>query len=340
MKRGFAFFAVLLVAALYAGSALARAGYIHDMTGSVTLRGGDQTPRAVKTGDLVYSGQTVATGERSSAVVKFEDGQVMVLPERSAFTVEKYMYNTQNVRESSASFRLLQGGLRFITGVIGSTNRDALRISAGTATIGIRGTDGVVIIDAITQAVTAAVNAGAVAMQTPAGNVNISSGSISSSAPGTPPTPPAPSAQAIGAVAQTLNSLAAAQNIPVNTPVVVQASARAAAAQAQAAELRARAAASPQDSGLQLQAQQATQQATDALGAAITAAQGAFQQAIQAGAVPPSPPVPPPGSSAPAPSSLSGPEGTATTAPASTTSTPSGTGSGGGGAGGGLASPN
>jgi hypothetical protein len=36
---------------------------------------------------------------------------------------------------------LLSGGMRFITGVIGGTRKEAIAMKAGTATIGIRGTD-------------------------------------------------------------------------------------------------------------------------------------------------------------------------------------------------------
>lgn len=329
MKRALVLAAALLAAALFAGSALARVGYVHDLTGTATVRTGNQPPRPLRVGDLVDQGQTVATGEGSSAVIKFEDGQVMVLSERSAFTVQRYVYNKQRVRDSGASFELLRGGLRFITGVIGSTNRN-VRITAATATIGVRGTDASLFLDAVTQIVTAAVSVGAIAMGTPLGSTDLGIGNFSAAGPNAAPSTPAPTAQAVAAVAQTLNTLAAARNIPVNTPVVVDTSARAAAAQAQAADARAKAAAAPQDTALQQQAQQATQQAADALAVAVTAAQQAYQQALQAGATPPAPPAPPPAPPAPAP------EGTGTTGP-TTTTTPTGTtGTGGGG----TASPN
>src|SRR5437899_9573951 len=155
-------FAVVVAAllALCAGSAFAQAAYVHAMTGTATAVTGT-AQRALKTGDVLDSGTTVSTGARSSAVIKFEDGQVMVLAESSSFRIVDYSYNKQRVAQSNAVFSLLQGGLRFISGVIGSTNRNNFRMTAGTATIGIRGTDGTVTIDAVTQAVTVAVNAGA-----------------------------------------------------------------------------------------------------------------------------------------------------------------------------------
>jgi hypothetical protein len=280
----------------------------------------------------VETGTIVSTGDRSTAVIKFEDGQIMALAERSSFRIVEYRYVKQRVSASNAVFALLRGGLRFVSGVIGSTNRNSFRVNAGSATIGIRGTDGSLTYDPVTQAVVAAVSAGALAMDTPQGPQTIGVGQFSSFTPGQAPTIPAPTAQATAAVQQVLSNLAS-QTMPINTPVVVAASARAAAAQANAKQLAAQAAAQPSNTGLQLAAQQAADQAQQALGAAITAAQDAYQSAIQGGAVPPAPPAP-----LPLDTDTTGATGT----DPGTSSTPTGgAGAGGGGTGTGTtASPN
>ena len=326
-------FAVLVSAllALCAGNAFAQAAYVHDMTGSATATVGT-TQRALKIGDTIDAGSVISTGDRSSAVIKFEDGQVMALTERSSFRIVEYKYNKQRVSQSSAVFAMLQGGLRFISGVIGSTNRNSFRMTAGTATIGIRGTDGTVTYNSVTQAVIAAVNAGALAMETPQGTQNIGVGEFSSFTPGQSPTVPQPTAAATAAVQTVLDNLAATQNLPINTPVVVSASALAAAAQANARQLAAQAAAQPGNAALQTAAQDAAKQAQDSLSTAIQAAQDAYKAAIDAGAVTPAPGAsPPPGTS--------GTTDTTTTT-TGTSSTPSGGAGAGGGGGGGTASPN
>ncbi len=316
---------------LCAASAYAQVAYVHDMTGAATATVGT-AQRALKIGDVLESGSTISTGEKSSAVVKFEDGQVMALTERTSFRIVDYRYNKQRVSQSSAIFSLLQGSLRFITGVVGSTNRNSFRMNVGTATIGIRGTDGSVTFDPVTQAVVAAVNAGALEMATPQGTQNIGLGNFASARPGEAPSLPAPTAQATAAVRQTLNALAATQNLPVNTPVVIAASAAAAAAQAQARQLAAQAAAQPNNPVLQAAAQTAAQQAAQALAIAVQSAQDAYQAAVQAGAVPPAPAAPP---LAP----LSEPtSSTSTESPATSTSGTSSTPAGGSGSGGGGSS--
>ena len=207
-------------------------------------------------------------------------------------------------------------------------------MNVGTATIGIRGTDGIVTYDSVTQAIVAAVNAGAVEMSTPQGTQTIGVGNFSSVSAGQGPTVPLPTPQATAAVQQTLNNLAV-RAVPINTQVVVTASALAAAAQANATQLAAQAAAQPGNADLQKAAADAAKQAQDSIATAIQAGQQAFDTAVkEGGAQVPAPPAPPPGP----PSGTTGT--TSSSSVEGTTGTPSGGSGSGGGGGGGTASPN
>jgi hypothetical protein len=324
MPRLLAFLLAALLT-LGSGAALAQAGYVHDLTGTATATAAGGAARNLKIGDTVDAGATITTGANSSAVIKFEDGQIMALAADSSFRVVDYRYNKASVRDSSAVFAFLRGGLRFISGVIGSTNHSNVRVNAGGVTIGLRGTDGSLAIDAVTQAVVAAVNAGAIVMANQQGSRVINAGQFSSALPNEAPTVPAPTPEATAAVRAVLDFLAAIQNLPINTPVVVQVSARAAAAQAEARALAARAAADPNNQDLQRAAQEAGLQAQTALANAINAAVQAYQDAIKGGAVAPEPPAPPP--PPPVPGGDQPPTGT------STTTSPTGAAGAGGGGG-------
>ncbi len=361
-------------------AAWANAAYVHDLTGKATMTAAGGGPaRALKIGDLIDQGTTLRTEADGNLTVKFEDGQVMVLRENTTFRVSEYVYNKQKISDSRAVFNLLSGGMRFITGVIGATNPRSFRLTAGTVTMGIRGTDGDMTFNAITQAVTAAVNAGVVEIATPLGVQTVPANTFTTASPNTPPTPPAPTTQAPAAVQAAVAKSLAQANVPVNTPVVVQASANAAVAQAQLQQATAQAAqAQTQAQAAQAAATSAAEQnqpnaaalaalaqaavataaqaATDAtvaatlaqqaLSTAVQAAQAAYTQAINNGAVQPAAPAAKPGAS----SSTTGTTGTtgttSTTGTTGTTgsatsssSTPSG-GAGGGAGGGGTASPN
>jgi len=303
--------------ALCAGNAFAQAAYVHGMTGTATATTGS-TQRALKIGDLIDSGSVVSTGDKSSAVIKFEDGQVMALAERTSFRIVDYRYDKQRVSQSSAVFSLLQGGLRFITGVIGSTNRNSFRMTAGTATIGIRGTEGMVMYDTATQAVVAAVLAGAVDVLTAQGTQNVVVGLFTSVTPGQAPATPQAIALATPAVQQVMNNLRV-QGMPINTPVVVKSSAAAAAAVANAVALAFQANAQPGNAALQAEAQNAALAAQSLLATAIQDAQQALDQAIKEG-----------GATAPQPGAADLPS-----APTGATTDPGVTPAGSGGSGGG-----
>jgi hypothetical protein len=293
MARLFAVLAATLLA-ICAGGAFGQAAYVHDMTGTATATTASGQ-RALKIGDLLDPGTTVSTGDKSTAVVKFEDGQVMSLAEGTSFRIVDYRYNKARVSQSSAVFSLLQGGLRFVTGVIGATNRNNFRMTAGTATIGIRGSIGDLQYNAITQAVLVAVRQGALTLTSPEGQVNLNLGQFSSLAAGQAPTQPLAIAQAAPAVAAAFNRLAVTTaSLPSNMPVVLRASATAAAAAAAAVVLQNQAKLPGATPAQVAAAETAMKVAQDSLATAIAAAEQAFTAVQGAGAVAPAPVVLPP----------------------------------------------
>ncbi len=289
-----------LAVAIFAAAAAQRAdaaagGYVHAVTGSATLQSADGSPRPLKAGDLVQSGDIVASAGDGTAIVKLEDGQVMLLGVASAFRVTEYSYDKSKMGESRAVFGLLKGALRFITGMLGATHKEVVKVAAGAATIGIRGTDVTVIYDPATGIVTVVVNSGAVDLMTLGGTRTINAGSYAVASRNAIPSLAHRVGTAPASVLATASAMLTMPNVPVNTPVSLEASAAAVAAQARAEELQAKAAANPQDAALKEQAAQAQQQATQALDAAAAAAQKALQDALDAGGVLPAtaaPPVP------------------------------------------------
>ena len=287
--RQAAVWSLFAILAALSNMAWAAAGYVHQVSGAVRMENGSATTDKVKAGDMFDSGATFRTAADGKVVIKFEDGQIVSLQPNTAFRVEGYSFNANNPKAGTSALKLFQGAMRFVTGLIGSTNRNNVSLAAGTATIGIRGTDITVLVDATTQAVEAAIAAGAAVLQTPQGVSNIAVGQFVSHRPDSPPTSAAPVAAGRAALQAVVTALQAAP-IPVNTPVVVASAARAAAAVAQARAAQAAAAADPGNAQLQAQAERAEQQAEAATQTAVAEAQAALQTAIQNGAVPPAPP--------------------------------------------------
>ncbi len=95
-------------------------------------------------GTALETGDTLRTEAASQTRLDFADGTQVLLRPQSVFKVEKYRYNEAKPQEDGALLRLLKGGLRTVTGLMGKRRPDAFQLGAGTATIGIRGTDFVV----------------------------------------------------------------------------------------------------------------------------------------------------------------------------------------------------
>ncbi|MBE0619352.1 MAG: FecR domain-containing protein [Burkholderiales bacterium] len=268
--------------------------YVHELTGTLQLQYGKSAPQDLKIGSTIEPGGILSTGDQSSAVVKFEDGQLMVMQPNSRFAVRQYDFVKTNVAKSSAVFELLRGGLRFVTGMIGATNKKSFKLTAGTATIGIRGSDGYAEFDPVADAVNVAVLAGALAISNPLGTTGIGVGTFSTSTRNAAPGRPSPLAQATPAVKASLAAVAA-KTLPINTPAVVQAAAKAAVAKAaaDAADLAVQAATTDAErQAAQLAADQARAEADDALQTAVQEAQAVMDAAVQNGGVVPEPAAP------------------------------------------------
>ena len=138
MKKLAAF--VALVTLFFAGLALANTATLTAVTGSVQAQAGTAPARALRTGDVVRQGDTIVTGQGSSAVLKFEDGQIAALTANSRMTITAYQYNPTS-QSGNVLLSLIDGGMRAITGLIGRRSPDNVAYRAATATIGIRGTD-------------------------------------------------------------------------------------------------------------------------------------------------------------------------------------------------------
>lgn len=138
MKRAAAFLA--LVGLFFAGLALANTGTLTAITGTAQVQTGTTSARTLRVGDLVRQGDTVITGAASSAVIRFEDGQVTALTANSRMQITAYQYNPQ-AQSGNILLSLVDGGMRAITGLIGNRTPANVSYRAATATIGIRGTD-------------------------------------------------------------------------------------------------------------------------------------------------------------------------------------------------------
>lgn len=148
------------------------AGKVVMLTGQATAMGADGTVRRLAKNDAVFSGDLINSGLGSYVNLKFADGAYFLLRPDTRFEVQDYRYaalatpnaaaapaqaprtappapgtaplataqTAQASGTSRAFFRLVKGGFRSVSGLIGKISRDDYRVETPVATIGIRGT--------------------------------------------------------------------------------------------------------------------------------------------------------------------------------------------------------
>jgi hypothetical protein len=118
------------------------AAAVSTAAGTVVVEKADGAKRPLAPGAKVEVGDVVTTEPASSTRLKFTDGGEVTLSAKSRVKIENYSFHTAAPKSDHLVYRLLKGGLRAITGLIGKRgNEDAYRLHAATATMGIRGTD-------------------------------------------------------------------------------------------------------------------------------------------------------------------------------------------------------
>ncbi|HTN94765.1 MAG TPA: FecR family protein [Gallionella sp.] len=122
-------------------SAQASGGRVYVVNGEVFVAQGKNPAHRVTENEAIVSNTMVSTGANSAALLKFDDGQVVILQSNSAFQVREYRYDAKRIENSNIVFSMLKGGMRFATGLIGKLRKQAFRLATPNATIGIRGTD-------------------------------------------------------------------------------------------------------------------------------------------------------------------------------------------------------
>src|SRR4051812_22775702 len=175
-----------LISAGFAGGAGAAAGRVDFATAGVTVAGRDGQARPLARGAELDSGDTIRTSNDGRAQIRFNDGSYVSLQPNTDFAINEYKFEGKD--DDRGFFGLVKGAMRTVTGAVGRVNRNSYRITTPTATVGIRGTGGVIQVqnDGSTLVIG---TSGIWSLTNPAGSIDIPAG-VSGLAPTEPNTPP------------------------------------------------------------------------------------------------------------------------------------------------------
>jgi hypothetical protein len=177
-----------LISAGFAGEAAAAAGRVDFATSGVTVAGRDGQQRPLARGAELDTGDTVRTGSDGRAQIRFTDGSYVSLQPNTDFAISDYRYDGRTDGSERGFYGLVRGAMRTVTGAIGRVNRNAYRVTTPTATVGIRGTGGV--IQVLNDGSTLVIGTSGIwSLTNPAGSIDVPAG-VSGLAPTEPNTPP------------------------------------------------------------------------------------------------------------------------------------------------------
>ncbi len=133
-----------LVSAALSEAALANTGHVDFAIGNVVVTEASGKAHALLKGAEVGSGDKIASGADGRAQIRFSDGAYVSLQPNTEFDIKEYRYSGKADGTESALFGLFKGAMRTVTGLVGRANKSRYRIATPTATIGIRGTGGLI----------------------------------------------------------------------------------------------------------------------------------------------------------------------------------------------------
>jgi hypothetical protein len=135
---------VAVVSAAFANPALGNTGRVDFAVGNVTVTGLDGRGRPLARGAEVKTGDKIVSSADGRAQIRFSDGAYVSLQPNSEFDIKEYRFSGKADGKESALFGLFKGAMRTVTGLVGGVNRNRYQVSTPTATIGIRGTGGLI----------------------------------------------------------------------------------------------------------------------------------------------------------------------------------------------------
>jgi hypothetical protein len=179
-----AFALLLALAARDVAAAAARVDFVY---GNVTVTGLDGREQPLLRGAELDNGDTVRTAQ-GRAQLRFADGAYVSLQPESEFAIRDYRFQGRTDGTERGFFGLAKGAMRTVSGLIGRVNRDRYQVTTPTATIGIRGTGGVIQVrdDRSTLIVG---TSGIWSLTNAAGSIDVPAG-VSALAPASPDAPP------------------------------------------------------------------------------------------------------------------------------------------------------
>lgn len=116
-------------------------GQVATLQGIATVTRGTAAPSTLKVSDAIYKKDVLQTGANAALGVTFDDETTLSLTANARIVVDEFIYE-EGGNGNTAAFNIARGTVAFVASLVAKTGD--MTISTPTATLGIRGTTGVV----------------------------------------------------------------------------------------------------------------------------------------------------------------------------------------------------
>ena len=116
-------------------------GQVASMSGSATVTRGNSSRAALKVADVIYAKDILQTDVNSSLGITFDDETTFSLSANTRIVIDSFVYQ-EGGHGNIASFNVASGTASFIASLVAKTGD--MKIATPEATLGIRGTTGIV----------------------------------------------------------------------------------------------------------------------------------------------------------------------------------------------------
>jgi hypothetical protein len=132
---------------------MASVSYAEDVIGNVSAVTGDayavnddgsRVDLALKS--PIFQNQTVVTGKDGKVQIIFVDNSIFTISANTELLIDEYVYDPKT-EQGTSIMNATKGVFKFVTGKIAKNNRDEVKVNTPFATIGVRGSGGIIAVD-------------------------------------------------------------------------------------------------------------------------------------------------------------------------------------------------
>jgi hypothetical protein len=146
LQLKFIVFCLVLVGSLPAWADDATIGYVKALSSEASVTTYKHKV-AAQLGTPLFQGSLLMTGPKSSMGVTFKDDAVMSFGPDTELAVDEYLYAPSQGKLKLGT-KLAKGGMNYDSGVIAKLQPEAVSVKTPAGTIGVRGTQFVVLVEA------------------------------------------------------------------------------------------------------------------------------------------------------------------------------------------------